>query len=183
VSRYAAQGEQRLAACRGGACLQTAPEAMVSFIEPVGVYQRLERAAKYGFLFIGLSFAAFFLFELMRRLMIHPFQYALVGLALAIFFLLLTALSEHMAFGHAYGIATLACVGLVTFYLLRVLQSAAAGLAFGAALGALYGVLYVLIQAEDYSLLGGAMLLFGLLASAMFATRNVDWYRLAIRQS
>ena len=184
VSRYAAQGEQRLGGCRNADCAAlSAQQAVVSLIEPVGVYQRLERAAKYGFLFVGLLFAAFFLFELLRRLMIHPIQYALVGLALAIFFLLLTALSEHIAFGQAYALATFACVGLVTFYVLRVLRSTAAGLAFGAALGALYGVLYLLIQAEDYSLLGGAALLFGLLALAMLATRNVDWYRLAVRQS
>ena len=184
ISRYAAQGEHRLAGCRDDACpALTAQQALVSFIEPVGVYQRLERAAKYGFLFVGLLFAAFLLFELLRRLMIHPIQYALVGLALAIFFLLLTALSEHIAFGQAYALATLACVGLVTFYVLRVLRSTSAGLAFGAGLGALYGVLYLLIQAEDYSLLGGAALLFGLLALAMFATRKVEWYPAAVRQS
>ena len=184
MSRYATQGEQRLGSCRRADCgALSEQQAVVSFIEPVGVYQRLERAAKYGFLFVGLLFAAFFLFELLRRLAIHPIQYALVGLALAIFFLLLTALSEHIAFGQAYALATLACVGLLTSYVLRVLRSTAAGLAFGAGLGALYGVLYLLIQAEDYSLLGGAALLFGLLALAMFATRNVDWYPAPIRQS
>jgi inner membrane protein len=179
VSRYAAQGAQRLASCAGGECgALAAQEAAVSFIEPANVYQQLERAAKYGFLFIGLIFAAFFMFELLRRLMIHPVQYALVGLALAIFFLLLTALSEHMDFAGAYALASSACVGLVTAYVLRILRSAPAGLAFGGALACLYGVLYVLIQAEDYSLLGGALLLFVLLAAAMLATRKVDWYRL-----
>ena len=179
VSRYAAQGAQRLASCASEECpALTAQQAAVSFIEPVDVYQQLERAAKYGFLFVGLMFAAFFMFELLRRLMIHPIQYALVGLALAIFFLLLTALSEHIAFAGAYALATAACVGLVTVYMMRVLRSAAAGGAFGAALGSLYGVLYLLIQAEDYSLLGGALLLFTLLAAAMLATRKVDWYRL-----
>lgn len=177
VSRYAAQGSERLGGCRNEECAAlTAQQAVVSFIEPVSVYTQLERAAKYGFLFIGLMFAAFFLFELLRRLMIHPVQYTLVGLALALFFLLLTALSEHIAFGAAYAIATLACVGLVTVYVVRVLRSLASGLAFGAALAALYGILYLLLQAEDYSLLGGATLLFALLAVVMFATRKVDWY-------
>lgn len=49
-------------------------------------------------------------------------------------------------------------------------------LAFGCALGALYAMLYALLKAEDYSLLGGALLLFGLLAAVMLATRRVDWY-------
>ena len=152
-------------------------ELAVSFIEPAGLYQQLERTSKYGFLFIGLTFAAFLLVELLRRLAIHPIQYALVGLALAMFFLLLTALSEHLAFANAYAIATLACVGLVSGYLMRVLRSALAGLGFGAGLAALYAMLYALLKAEDYALLGGSLLLFGLLAVVMIATRRVDWYR------
>jgi inner membrane protein len=184
VSWYAAQGAERLAACRREPCpVLSAPELAVSFIEPVSLYHRLERASKYGFLFIGLTFTAFFFLELLRRLAIHPIQYALVGLALAIFFLLLTALAEHLAFGIAYAIATLACTGLLAIYLARVLQNRAHGLAFGAALGGLFGALYLLVQAEDYALLGGALLLFALLAAAMLATRRLDWYRLTRRQA
>jgi|SRR5882672_870999 len=153
----------------------------VLLYEPAGLYQQLERASKYGFLFIGLTFAAFLLFELLRRLAIHPVQYALVGLALAIFFLLLTALSEHIDFAAAYAIATFACVGLITGYLARVLRSARIGLAFGGALAALYAMLFALLKAEDYSLLGGSLLLFGLLAAVMIATRRVDWYGLGAK--
>jgi inner membrane protein len=148
----------------------------VSFMEPAGLYQQLERASKYGFLFIGLTFGAFMLFELLRRLSIHPVQYALVGLALAMFFLVLTALSEHIPFAAAYAAGSLACVGLVGVYLARVLRSVRLAASFGAALGALYAVLYVLLKAEDYALLGGSLLLFGLLALVMLATRQVDWY-------
>jgi len=181
VSRFAAQGAERLKRCEGGraACAGLDAQTLgVSFIEPVGVYQQLDRASKYGFLFIGLMFAAFFLFELLRRLAIHPIQYALVGLALAIFFLLLTALSEHVAFALAYATATLACVGLVAVYAARALGRAAAGAAFGGALATLYGTLYLLLKAEDYALLAGSLLLFALLAGTMIGTRRVDWYRL-----
>ena len=165
VSRFAAGGAQQN------------EQISVSFIEPAGLYQRLERASKYGFLFVGLTFAAFVLIELLRRLAIHPIQYGLVGLALAMFFLLLTALSEHIEFAAAYGIATGACVGLITLYLVKVLQSTPLGLAFGGLLAALYGILYALLKAEDYALLGGALVLFALLAALMLATRRVDWYR------
>jgi inner membrane protein len=153
----------------------------VSLIEPVGLYQQLERASKYGFLFIFLTAAAFMLIELLRRLAIHPVQYTLVGLAIAMFFLLLTALSEHIDFAAAYAIATLACVAVITAYLVRVLRDAVLGLAFGAALASLYGMLYALLQAEDHALLGGSILLFILLAAVMLATRRVDWYGLSER--
>ena len=167
ISRLAAQGGEE--------------GILVSFIEPVGLYQQLERASKYGFLFIGLTFGAFLLFELMRRLAIHPVQYALVGLGIAMFFLLLTALSEHIDFSAAYATATFACVGLIATYLTWVLRSVRVAAAFGGALAALYAALYALLKAEDYSLLGGSLLLFGLLAAVMLATRTVDWYALTAR--
>lgn len=176
VSRFAAQS----AGCPFP-CERMDAQIAVSFIEPVGLYQQLERASKYGFLFIGLTFAAFLVFELLRRLAIHPVQYALVGVALAMFFLLLTALSEHIDFAAAYAVATAACVGLITTYLVWVLRSSRMALAFGAALSGLYGILYALLKAEDHSLLGGSLVLFTLLAAVMLATRGVDWYALLAR--
>jgi inner membrane protein len=181
VSQFAASGATQVSRCHDGRkeCAGFGSEVLgVSLIEPVGVYQQLDRASKYGFLFVGLSFAAFFLFELMRQLAIHPIQYSLVGLAVAIFFLLVTALSEHIAFGVAYLVATFACVSVVTFYVVRVLKSAALGSVFGSGLAALYGALYMLLNAEDYALLAGALLLFALLAGAMVITRRIDWYEL-----
>ena len=177
VSRFAAQGAGHAPSC-AFPCNRMGEQLSVSLIEPVGLYQQLERASKYGYLFIGLTAAAFMLIELLRRLAIHPVQYTLVGLALAMFFLLLTALSEHLGFAAAYAAATAACVGVITVYLMRVLRNPALGVAFGAALAALYGILYALLKAEDYSLLGGSILLFGLLAGVMIATRRIDWYAL-----
>ena len=174
VSRFAAQGGER-PNC-GFPCNRMGQEITVSFIEPVGVYQQLERASKYGFLFLGLTFAGFMLVELLRRLAVHPIQYTLVGLALAMFFLLLVALSEHIDFARAYATATFACVGLITAYLVRALKSVWLGLGFGTALAALYAMLFALLKAEDYSLLGGSLLFFALLAAVMLATRRVDWY-------
>lgn len=148
----------------------------VSFIQPVDLYQTVERSVKYGFLFILLTFAAFFLFEVLRQLAIHPVQYALVGAALAIFFLLLISLSEHIGFARAYAIATCACVALIGYYVGHVLRSMRRGIGFAAALAALYSLLYVLLRSEDHALLMGALLVFVCLAAAMVATRRVDWY-------
>ena len=155
----------------------------VSFVQPVDLYQTVERSVKYGFLFIGLTFAAFFLFEVLKRLAIHPVQYALVGLALAIFFLLLISLSEHVGFAVAYAIAAASCVTLIGYYVAHVLRSARRGALFGLALSALYGLLYVLLRVEDHALLMGSLLVFASVASAMVATRRVDWYAVAANPS
>ena len=151
----------------------------VSFVQPVDLYQTVERSVKYGFLFIGLTFAAFFLFEILKRLAIHPIQYALVGLALAIFFLLLISLSEHFGFAIAYAIAATSCITLNGYYVAHVLRSMRRGVLFGLALCTLYGLLYVLLRVEDHALLMGSLLVFACVASAMVATRRVDWYAVA----
>jgi inner membrane protein len=143
----------------------------------VDVYQQSERAVKYGMLFVVLTFAAFFLYEVLKRLAIHPIQYGLAGAALALFFLLLVSLSEHIPFLAAYLVASGACVGLLAFYVGHVLGSFGRGATFGALLAALYTVLYVLLQSEDYALLLGSLFLFAVLAAVMVMTRRVDWYR------
>ena len=126
-----------------------------------------------------LTFVGFFLFELIKQLPIHPIQYGLVGLALAIFFLLLVSLSEHIRFVYAYLVASVACIGLLGFYLSAVLRSTARGLGFAAMLATLYAALYGLLVSEDNALVLGAGLLFLVLATVMVVTRKVDWYQVA----
>jgi inner membrane protein len=149
----------------------------VSLVDPVNVYSQADRASKYGILFVLLTFVGFFMFELIRQLPIHPIQYGLVGLALAIFFLLLVSLSEHIAFGWAYLLASIACIGLLGFYVGFVLRSRARGAGFAAMLAILYAVLYGLLASEDNALVLGSVLLFLILAAIMVVTRRVDWYQ------
>ncbi|WP_426236279.1 cell envelope integrity protein CreD [Pseudomonas sp. TWP3-2] len=148
----------------------------VSFIDPVDQYLKSDRAIKYALLFIVLTFAGFFLFEVLKSLAVHPVQYALVGVALAFFYLLLLSLSEHIGFGPAYLLSASGCVLLIGFYVCHVLHSVRHGLSFSAGLAALYGLLYGLLSAEDYALLMGSLLLFGLLGVFMVLTRKLDWY-------
>lgn len=148
----------------------------VSLVDPVDVYTQADRASKYGILFVLLTFVGFVLFELIKRLSIHPVQYLLVGLALAIFFLLLLSLSEHIAFLKAYLIAAIACIGLQFVYLSGVLKSWLRAGGFATMLTTLYGVLYGLLLSEDNALLMGSLLLFAILAAIMWVTRKVDWY-------
>ncbi|MDU9034438.1 cell envelope integrity protein CreD [Pseudomonas corrugata] len=148
----------------------------VSFIDPVDQYLKSDRAIKYALLFIALTFAGFFLFEVLKSLAVHPVQYALVGVALAFFYLLLLSLSEHIGFAPAYLVSASACVLLIGFYVCHVLRSVNHGLGFSAGLAALYALLYGLLSAEDYALLMGSLLLFGLLGVFMVLTRKLDWY-------
>ena len=149
----------------------------VAFIDPVNIYLQSERAVKYGFLFVLLTFAAFLLREMLRSLPVHPMQYLLVGLAIAMFFLLLLSLSEHLGFPASYAVAAASNLGLLGVYLCGALQSRREGLLFTGGLTVLYAALYGLLASEDNALLLGSLLLFILLAGVMLGTRNLDWRR------
>jgi inner membrane protein len=153
----------------------------VAFIDPVSGYVLSDRATKYGLLFIALTFVGVGLVEVLKRLRVHPVQYLLVGSALAIFFLLLVSLTEHIAFAWAYLAASAACTLLLSFYASFVLHGMRAGAVFGAAIAALYGALYLLLQLEQSALVLGSLLLFVVLGTVMVATRRVDWYALMER--
>ncbi|KVS75414.1 cell envelope integrity protein CreD [Burkholderia cepacia] len=175
VTSFNTKAREQIATGNGEGAIET---ASVSMIEPVNVYLQAERATKYGALFVMLTFASFFMYELVKRLRIHPIQYALVGLSLALFFLLLLSLSEHIAFAYAYLAASGACIGLLGFYLSFVLHSVKRGAMFSALLAVLYAALYGLLLSEDNALMLGSLLLFAILAGIMTLTRRVDWYSL-----
>lgn len=148
----------------------------VSFLTLIDSYRNVERAIKYGILFIALIFVTFFLFEILARLKLHLIQYGLVSAALVIFYLALLSLSEFVSFGLSYLIAAGLSTLLITAYCSRILGRK--GLTFGLTTGlaAVYGALYVILQLEDYSLLVGTAVLMAALAAVMYATRNVNWY-------
>jgi inner membrane protein len=168
-------GSAGAAATRKAGCIETFG---VAFIDPVSAYVLSDRATKYGLLFIALTFVGVALVEVLKRLRVHPVQYLLVGSALAVFFLLLVSLTEHIAFAWAYLAASAACTTLLTFYASFVLRGARAGALFGTAIAALYGALYLLLQMEQSALVLGSLLLFAVLGAVMVATRRVDWYAL-----
>jgi inner membrane protein len=152
-----------------------AHQAGVSLIEPVDLYSQVDRAAKYGFLFIGFTFLAFLMFDLIGGVRVSGVEYLLVGAALILFFVLLLAFAEVTGFALAYLVASAAIVGLETAYSAAVLGSwRRAGFIFGL-LSALYAVLYILLSLEAYSLLIGALLLFAALAAVMYLTRHLNW--------
>lgn len=158
-----------------GAALDT---FSVALIDPVDVYVMSDRAGKYAELFVALTLGAFLLFELLRRLGLHPMHYLLIGAAMLVFFLLLLALSEHLGFGLAYLAAASGCVLLIGFYSAHLLRSLWLASGFTAGLAAMYGALYGILLSEQNALLMGSLLVFVLLAGVMIATRKVDWHSL-----
>jgi inner membrane protein len=149
--------------------------AQISLIQPVDLYSQVDRATKYGFLFIGFTFLALLMFDVIGGVRVSPVEYLLMGAALVLFFVLLLAFAEVIGFTPAYVLASAAIAGLNTAYSAAVLGSWRRAAFIGALLVGLYAVLYILLSLEAYSLLIGSLLLFAALAGVMYATRRVDW--------
>jgi len=149
----------------------------VNFIVLVDTYRMVERATKYGVLFIALIFTAFFLFEVLSALRIHTIQYTLVGAALCLFYLAILSLSEFLHFVYAYWVGAVASTLLIILYSLKVLGSGRRTMIIAAALLIIYTYLYFVLQLQDYSLLFGTAGLFIVLGIVMYSTRNLDWSR------
>ena len=150
----------------------------IGFFSPIDVYQKTDRALKYGFLFIFLTFIVFFLFECIKDVAIHSVQYTLVGFALALFYLVLISLSEHIGFDKAYIAASIACVSLIAAYLSVVFKNFRHASLTSSGLALLYAMLFFILKSEDYALLMGTSLIFTVLAIIMYTTRDIDWYGL-----
>jgi inner membrane protein len=149
--------------------------AQISLIQPVDLYSQVNRAVKYGFLFIGFTFLALLMFDVIGGVRVSAVEYLLMGAALVLFFVLLLAFAEVIGFTPAYVLASAAIAGLNTAYSAAVLGSWRRAGFIGALLVGLYAVLYILLSLEAFSLLIGSLLLFAALAGVMYATRRIDW--------
>ncbi|NLR64592.1 cell envelope integrity protein CreD [Chitinophaga varians] len=151
----------------------------IKFFMPAESYQQSIRAVKYAILVIGLTFIIFYFIELSQRRAIHPLQYALVGLALCIFYTLLISISEQLNFTLAYLIASGLTIGLISLYVASAYKSGRIAAGIGGTLLLLYGFIYVIISAEDQALLMGSIGLFLTLAAIMYFSRTIKWDKLS----
>jgi inner membrane protein len=151
----------------------TAFTAGVDLYEPVTLYRMVSRSVDYGILFIAGTFVALFAFELAGRRRLHPVQYAMVGLSMSLFYLVMLSLAEHMAFGLAFAVASAVTVLMNGLYMAAALQSRFRGLFMGGLLAGLYVMLYSILQMEDYALLFGTGLVLAMMGVLMFVTRDL----------
>ena len=155
----------------------------VDLILPIDDYQKALRSVKYVVMTISLTFLIFFLVEVLNKRKIHPFQYALVGLALCLFYILLVSISEHSNFNLAFGISTSAIVLMISTYSLAIFKKLNLSAVLFIALIAIYGFLFITLQLADYALLMGSIGLTLILGLTMYFTRNINWYSLNLESN
>jgi inner membrane protein len=147
--------------------------AGMELFQPITDYRTVDRAIKYGLLFVSLTFLSFACFELTQAIRFHPIQYGVVGLGLVLFYLAVLSLSEHMEFRLAYLSATILLTALIASYVWAMTRRRVLAVCSGSTVVILYATLYVLLQLESFALLTGTALLFGGLIALMYVTRSL----------
>ena len=145
----------------------------VNLFTSVSLYSKISRAAKYGMLFISLTFITFLIFEITVGKRLHVIQYIVIGVALSLFYLILVSLSEHIKFFMAYIDASVVTVGIISLYTWAAMKSFSRGFIIFLLLSGLYTVLYFILQMEDYALLAGAGVMLFIVIVLMITTRNI----------
>ncbi len=147
----------------------------VRFYQPVDFYRLVDRAVKYGVLFIGMAFLIIFAVEILSKGRMHAVHYTMSGMMVIMFYVLLLALAEMIGFSLAYGVAAGATGAVLAGFVATIFKGRQASLVALIGFSVLYGLLYLVLRLEDAALLAGAVTGFVILTGMMFATRNVDW--------
>lgn len=133
-------------------------------------YTLLSQSIVYCFGVIAITSISLMLVEVAFRRGINYLQYALIGMALTLFYLLLLAISEKMAFGWSYLIVSVMTIGLIALFIKGITQNKqAVGLTAGI-LVVEYGLMFILIKMGTMALLIGSLSLFIIIALAMYST-------------
>jgi inner membrane protein len=147
----------------------------VSLVNPVDHYALITRAVKFAILFIVLTFLGFIIVEtsLPEKNHLHIAQIALIDIALALFYLVLLALSEHYVFWVSYLVASLVNIIMISGYIYLSSKKLNKTLWMTAILTFLYVMLYTILNLEDYALISGTAILVFILGILMFKTRKL----------
>lgn len=149
----------------------------VDFILQVDHYQKSLRSAKYGILFIALTFLALLFAELTIMENIHVFHYLLVSLGLVLFFSLLNALSEQIGFNLAYLVSAVSTIILISYFLRALIRKHRPLILISGLLVSLYSFIFILLTLNDYAYLAGNIGLFILLAVIMKLSLRLYLYK------
>lgn len=133
-------------------------------------FSQLSESIAYCFSIIAITSVSLMLVELTFRKGISYLQYALIAMSLTLFYLLLLALSEKLPFGASFAIVSVMTVGLIVWFINGITRNPkAVGLTAGI-LVAEYGLMFILIKLGSTALLVGSLILFLLIAFAMYLT-------------
>ena len=139
----------------------------MEFLELNNFYTKVDRSIKYALLFVGLTFIVFYFLENIKNLKINLLQYALIGFAIFLNYILLLSFAEYIGFTSSYFLSSFFTILLITLFMWKISKNkSSTGIIFGL-LVLLYGLLYFLIELKETALLVGSISIFIILAVLM----------------
>lgn len=130
----------------------------------------MTNSTSYCFALIFITSLTLVLLEVAFRKEINYLQYALIGCALCLFYLLLLSVSELIPFLPSFLIAALMTVALISIFVNGITGKVKTMVITTAVLTAEYALIYILASIDSMALLIGSLSMFALIALAMYFT-------------
>lgn len=142
---------------------------------PENRYEYLSQTIIYSFAVIAITLTSLVLIEVAFKKGINYIQYGLIGCALCLFNLLLLAMSEKMPFLTAYIVVSVMTIGLINCFVLGITHHKKATALSTLILTTEYALILLLVHLGSMALLIGSLLLFVLIAIAMYFTLKLKF--------
>lgn len=139
----------------------------IEFLELNDFYTKVDRSIKYALLFIGLTFIVFYFLENIKNLKINLIQYALIGFAIFLNYILLLSFAEYVGFTLSYVISSCATILLIVSFTWKISKDKNSTSTIFGLLFLLYALLYFLLELKETALLVGSISIFVILAALM----------------
>ncbi len=133
-------------------------------------YEFVSQSTDYCFAVIAITCMSLMLIEVAFRKGINFLQYGLIACALCLFNLLLLAMAEKMPFWMAYAVVSVMTITLISFFVWGLTKKRKATLISTVILAVEYSLILLLVYMGTMALLIGSLLLFVLIAVAMYFT-------------
>lgn len=133
-------------------------------------YGIISESITYCFAIVAVTSISLMLIEITYRRPINYIQYILIGSSLCLFNLLLLAISEHLSLIMAYLIVTIMTIGLISWYVWGITINKKATMVSSLILCVEYSLILMLLYIGSMALLIGSLILFALIAIAMYFT-------------
>ncbi|MDO4319537.1 MAG: inner membrane CreD family protein [Bacteroidales bacterium] len=133
-------------------------------------FHLISDSSTYCFAIIAITSLSLVLVEIAFRKQINYLQYALIGCALCLFYLLLLSMAEFIAFSLAYVIVAAMTIGLIALFVKGITNLVKAVCLITVILAIEYALMLLLITLGQMALLVGSLLLFALIALSMYFT-------------
>ncbi len=146
----------------------------IEFYQGITEYRLIDRAVKYAYLFIALTFLALFLCEIASGKNVILLQYGLIGASLVVFYLSLLSFSEHFGFILAYILSCLSVIAPISLYTFSIMGEKRFAYIIGLIMVFLYASLFLMLFQDAYALLIGTFIVMFAVYAAMFLTRHLN---------